>query len=69
MINKLKTRKSRFSETNEEQKEELRIEVMDAQRAEIHEMYVSGEISGEQARELRRFVNYMEAVTLYEHVE
>lgn len=69
MINKLKTRKSRFSERNEEQKEELRIEVMDAQRAEIHEMFVSGKISGEQARELRRFVNYMEAVTLYEHVE
>jgi CPA1 family monovalent cation:H+ antiporter len=69
MINKLKTRKSRFSEKNEEQKEALRIEMMDKQRAKIHEMYVSGEISGEQTRELRRFVNYMEAVTLYEHVE
>ncbi|HZG14473.1 MAG TPA: Na+/H+ antiporter [Candidatus Bathyarchaeia archaeon] len=58
-----------FNEKSDEQKEELRIKVMDIERSEIHRMYESGDISREQAMELRRFINYIESVTLYEHVE
>ena len=58
-----------YEEIMEEQKEELRIKVMDVERSKIHELYQSGEISREQARELRRFINYIESVTLYEHIE
>ncbi|MEC0328563.1 Na+/H+ antiporter [Paenibacillus macerans] len=58
-----------FSEQMEAQKEELRIQVMDAERAEIHNMYEAGSINWEQARELRRMVNQVESVTLIEHAE
>ncbi|RRJ63660.1 Na+/H+ antiporter [Paenibacillus oralis] len=58
-----------FSEHAEAQKEELRIQVMDAERAEIHNMYEAGSINWEQARELRRMVNQVESVTLIEHAE
>ncbi|MBS4196220.1 Na+/H+ antiporter [Lederbergia citri] len=69
MIEQLEKPSVRYNEKIEEQKEELRIKVMDVERSKIHELYQSGEISMEQARELRRFINYIESVTLHEHVE
>ncbi|WP_042349328.1 Na+/H+ antiporter [Bacillus massiliigorillae] len=69
MIGKLKKPTKYNNEKREEQKEELRINVMEKERAEIQRMYTSGEINREQTKELRRFVNYVESVTLQEHVE
>ncbi|MGZ9584279.1 Na+/H+ antiporter [Paenibacillus marinisediminis] len=60
---------SQYNETVEAQKEELRIRVMDAERAEIHRMYENGEISNEQAKDLRRIIISIESVTLFEHTE
>lgn len=60
---------TQFNEEVEAQKEELRIRVMDAERAEIHRMYEDGEISNEQAKDLRRMINSIESVSLYEHTE
>ncbi|KMY52935.1 sodium:proton antiporter [Bacillus sp. FJAT-27231] len=68
-IDQLKRPAVPYNEEREGKKEELRLKVMDIERGEIHEMYQSGEITNEQARELRRFVNYIESVTLYEHIE
>lgn len=69
IINRLKGSAAHFNEQSEAQKEELRIQVMDAERAEIHSMYEAGSINWEQARELRRMINQVESVTLYEHAE
>ncbi|GIN91611.1 Na+/H+ antiporter [Siminovitchia terrae] len=69
MIEQLKKPSFHYDELIEEQKEELRIKVMDEERSKIHELYQSGEITKEQARELRRFTNYIESVTLYERTE
>lgn len=69
MINVLKTPTAEFNEKREEQKEELRLKVMDIERAQIRSMYETGEINRDQAKELRRFINYNESITLYEHVE
>ncbi|HBZ08872.1 MAG TPA: Na+/H+ antiporter [Bacillus bacterium] len=69
LTEQLKKPSVQYEEIMEEQKEELRIKVMDVERSKIHELYQSGEISREQARELRRFINYIESVTLYEHIE
>jgi len=69
LIERFKRHTLPFHEKSDEQKEELRIKVMDIERSEIHRMYESGDISREQAKELRRFINYIESVTLYEHVE
>lgn len=69
MINKLKRPAKPYNEKSEEQKEELRIKMMDIERSEIHRMYESGEISKEQTKELRRYINYIESVVLYRHVE
>ncbi|MGM9923834.1 MAG: Na+/H+ antiporter [Bacillus sp. (in: firmicutes)] len=69
MIDKLKKPAVFNNNQIEEQKEELRIKVMEIERAEIQDMYASGEITREQAKELRRFVNYVESVTLQEHDE
>ncbi|MDN7246992.1 Na+/H+ antiporter [Planococcus shenhongbingii] len=66
MMSGLKRPEAQYNEQFELQKEELRIIVMDASRAEINRMYEAGDITREQARELRRFVNYMESITLYE---
>lgn len=65
MINRLKRPTARFNEKSEEQKEELRIKVMDIQRSEINVMYESGEISRVKATELRKYVNYIESVILH----
>jgi monovalent cation/hydrogen antiporter len=69
IINQLKRPASRYNEKSEEQKEEMRLRVMDIERAEIHRMYEFGQIDREQTKELRKFINYIESVTLYEHVE
>ncbi|WHY86968.1 Na+/H+ antiporter [Neobacillus novalis] len=69
MISRLKRPTARYNEKSDEQKEELRLKVMEIERSEIHKMYEAGKIDREQARELRRFVNYIETVTLHEHVE
>jgi len=69
MINRLKLPAIRNSERMEEQKEELRIKVLDKERSEIRRMYETGDITKDQVKELRRFINYMESVTLFEHVE
>ncbi|MFJ8264177.1 Na+/H+ antiporter [Rummeliibacillus sp. NPDC094406] len=57
------------SSRQEELKDELRAVITETERAEIHKMYEAGEINREQERDLRRFVNYIESVNLYEHVE
>lgn len=69
LINRLSGNMVRYSEEDIEQKEELRIKAMDIERCEIRNMYESGEISREQSKELRRYINYIESVILYKHVE
>ncbi|KMT21969.1 Na+/H+ antiporter [Clostridium cylindrosporum] len=69
MVNRLKRSTTSYNQEIEVQKEELRIKVIDVERSEIHRMYELGEISREQVKELRRVINYIESVTLYEHVE
>jgi len=69
MINILKTPKSQYNEKTEKQKEKLHIKVMDFERHEISRMYETGEITTEQSKELRRFVNYVESAALYEYDE
>ncbi len=69
IISMLKTTRAQYYEAREEQKEELRLKAMDFERHEIFKMYEAGEISNEQAKELRRFVNYVESVALYEYSE
>lgn len=69
IMNRLKEKAATNYEKREEQKEALRLMVMDVERQEIHRMIVAGEINKEEAKELRRFVNYIESVTLYEYVE
>lgn len=69
MINRLKRPTSIFNEKNEEQKEELRIKVMDIQRSEINGMYESGKIVRETTTELRKYINYIESVILNKYVE
>lgn len=51
------------------QKEELRIMVLDIGRSEIFRLYESGMITREEAKDLRRFINNIESVTLYEQNE
>ncbi|WP_010308921.1 Na+/H+ antiporter [Kurthia senegalensis] len=57
------------SSREEEIREELHLRVMETQRSEIHKLYEEGHISRDQEKELRRFVNYIESITLYEYVE
>lgn len=57
------------SAREEEIREELHIQVMETQRSEIHRMYEEGLISRDQEKDLRRFVNYIESVSLYEYVD
>lgn len=57
------------SAREEEIREELHSQVLETQRSEIHRMYEEGLISREQEKELRRFVNYIESVSLYEYVD
>ena len=69
MIDRLKKPVEQNNEKEEEQKEDLRLKVIDIERSEIHAMFEAGEITREQSKELRRFVNNIESVTLYEYVE
>ena len=69
MINRMKGTRVKYTEEDMEQKEELRIKAMDIERSEIRKMYESGEITREQSKELRRYLNYIESVILYKHVE
>jgi len=69
MINRLKGTVVKYNEESIKQKEELRIKAMDIERSEVRYMYESGEITREQSNELRRYINYIESVVLYKHVE
>ncbi|WP_238942657.1 cation:proton antiporter [Planococcus beigongshangi] len=51
------------------QKEVLRIRLLDVGRSEIFRLYESGSISREEVKELRRFINHVESVTLFEQEE
>ncbi|HJF34357.1 MAG TPA: Na+/H+ antiporter [Sporosarcina psychrophila] len=53
----------------DEQKEILSLNAIEGQRKEISKMFEDGAINTEEAKELRRFVNYLESVVLYEYVE
>lgn len=69
MLKRFNHSESRNSEELEEQKEELRLRVLDAERTEIHRMYEAGEINIAQDKELRRYINYIESIVLYEYEE
>lgn len=69
MISRLKKPEALYDEKYELQKEELRVIVMDMGRSEIYKMYVAGDITREQAKELRRYIHYIESVTLHETSE
>lgn len=69
MIGRLIAPKSRYNEKREEQRESLCIKIMDAERFEISRMYEASEIDNDMAKDLRRFINYIESVTLYEYAE
>jgi Na+/H+ antiporter len=69
MISGLKKPEAFYSEQYNIQKEELRIHVIDMGRAEILKMYNEEAITREQAKELRRYVNYLESVTLHDSIE
>lgn len=66
MTSRLKKPEALYDEKYELQKEELRVVVMDMGRSVIYKMYVAGEITREQAKELRRYIHNVESVTLYE---
>lgn len=53
----------------EEIREELNLIILETQREEIHTLYEDGKITRDQEKELRRLVNYMENINLYEHIE
>jgi CPA1 family monovalent cation:H+ antiporter len=65
-IEQLKSTKAEFNEKKEEMREKLRIKIIDLERIEINRMFEVGEISYEQAKELRKFVNHIETIALYE---
>lgn len=69
MLNRFNGKIAKYNEESIEQKEELRIKAMDAERSEIRSMYEAGEITREQSNELRRYINYVESVILYKHAE
>ncbi len=69
MRKRFKHNENRDNSSREEQKEGLRLKVLDTERAEIHRMYESGDINLAQEKELRRFVNYIEGIVLYEYNE
>lgn len=69
MLKRFKHRENHGNEDAEEQKEELRLKVLDAERSEIRLMYEAGEISAAQEKELRRFSNNIESIVLYEYDE
>ncbi len=69
MLQRLKYTGESYNDSLENQKEELRFEVMDAVHSKIRKMYEDGEINANQGKNLRRFTNYIESIVLYEHNE
>jgi len=69
ILQRLKNTNDRDNKKLEEQMDELRLKVLDAERSELRRMYEAGEITASQEKELRRFTNYIESVVLYEHYE
>lgn len=69
MVDRWEKPSEAFNEKMQEQKEELRLHIVDQQRASIQQMYEKGELNREQAKDLRRFINYIESATLYEYEE
>jgi len=69
MIERLEKPTRQSSEEKKQQKEDLRMKAMDVERSEITRMFEAGEITQQQAKELRRFVNHIESIVLYEYVE
>jgi CPA1 family monovalent cation:H+ antiporter len=69
MLQRFKRRDDWDNDSVEEQMEELRLKVLDAERSEVRRMYEAGEISADQEKELRRFTNYIESIVLYEYNE
>ncbi len=65
MLQRVKRTNDRDDDRMEEQKEELRFKVLDAERSEIRRLYEAGKINGEQEKELRRFTNYIESIILF----
>ena len=55
------------TEKRNEQRIELKVKAIDAERFEMRRMYEEGEISSEQMKELRRFINHNESMVLYEY--
>ncbi|WP_338001029.1 Na+/H+ antiporter [Neobacillus terrae] len=64
MIRSLKRPKFTYHGNQEEHKELLRIKAMDRERAKIREMFETDEITRDQVKELRMFVNNIESVIL-----
>lgn len=69
ILQRFKRANSKYYDKLEEQKEQLRFKVLDAERSEIRRMYEDGEITADQKKELRRFTNYIESIVLYEYNE
>ncbi|KAB7671784.1 Na+/H+ antiporter [Bacillus sp. B1-b2] len=69
VLDRLSKQPEKYNERIQEQKEELRLRIVDEERSIIQQLYESGEINRDQSKELRRFVNYTESATLYEYVE
>ncbi|MBK3496242.1 Na+/H+ antiporter [Viridibacillus sp. YIM B01967] len=68
-IDKMKQSVTQNSERNDELKEKLRALLNETERIEIQKMYEAGEIDRAEEKELRRFINYIESIALYETVE
>lgn len=66
---RLRRRNTLDSAREEELQEEFSLMMLETQRQEIHKLYEDGKISREQEKDLRRLVNYMENISLYEHIE
>ncbi|GEK33525.1 Na+/H+ antiporter [Kurthia sibirica] len=68
-LDRLRKQRKIDSAREEEIQEELNLLVLETERSAIHKLYEDGKINREQEKELRRLVNYMESISLYEHVE
>ncbi|MGE7624360.1 hypothetical protein ACQKMD_15290 [Viridibacillus sp. NPDC096237] len=69
IMDRMKQSVTQNSECHDEIKEELRALLIETERLEIQKMYEAGEIDRAEEKELRRFVNYIESISLYEVVE
>ncbi|MEK4758675.1 Na+/H+ antiporter [Viridibacillus sp. FSL E2-0187] len=69
IMDRMKQSVTQNSERRDEIKEELRALLIETERMEIQKMYEAGEIERAEEKELRRFVNYIESISLYEVIE